>query len=462
MVRAGSTPARGTMGNDLDTRVAALEKLVRACEHLTALWPPPAAEVGESASHQIERLAEFILAKVPGEPSTNQGAIDCAIRVIATRDAEIARLRMVASEIDANQNACLAACWEASQKTNLVRIGEEVSKVPAALIEEIARLTKAAEESTGWESIANRLGEDVKRLDASLQGAKEARDRYRSERDHYRSLRMGLPNVEAEVAAAVAAERETRARMCDAHASFFARNANDKGASAASVLAYEIRRGGDLPPWALTELLRTRTKPAEVEGKPDVLRSLSDEEFAKLEPLSEETIQRTLEQGRREAQAATRNNPPPAEPKAGRVETWESFVAQPCTCGHPRQEHVGKSADGACNGAGRPCECERFTALGTTSAADVVRVESEGRDGGRVAVYVGNAGAVWIGPRSEANLLASDLRAALTPLLAAERKRGLIDASWIARGKMVGAIDRQRDAYEDMASHLAALAGGGL
>ena len=53
-------------------------------------------------------------------------------------------------------------------------------------------------------------------------------------------------------------ERETRARVCDAHASWFARQQKDQASSAATLLAYEIRRGGELPSWALTELLRVR------------------------------------------------------------------------------------------------------------------------------------------------------------------------------------------------------------
>ena len=39
---------------------------------------------------------------------------------------------------------------------------------------------------------------------------------------------------------------------------------------------------------------------------------------------------------------------------------WDEWCAQPCACGHPRMEHTGKNGDGSCNGAGRPCGCERF------------------------------------------------------------------------------------------------------
>jgi len=36
----------------------------------------------ESPKSQIERLANFIMAEVPGEPSQSEGAIDTAIRII--------------------------------------------------------------------------------------------------------------------------------------------------------------------------------------------------------------------------------------------------------------------------------------------------------------------------------------------------------------------------------------------
>lgn len=39
----------------------------------------------ETAEQQIERLADFILAEVPGEPSQSQGAVDTAIRLLRTQ-----------------------------------------------------------------------------------------------------------------------------------------------------------------------------------------------------------------------------------------------------------------------------------------------------------------------------------------------------------------------------------------
>ncbi len=42
----------------------------------------------ESAEEQIDRLANFIMAEVPGEPSQSQGAVDTAIRIIRLRGAK--------------------------------------------------------------------------------------------------------------------------------------------------------------------------------------------------------------------------------------------------------------------------------------------------------------------------------------------------------------------------------------
>jgi hypothetical protein len=35
-----------------------------------------------SAQQQIDKLAKFIMAEVPGEPSESESAVDCAIRII--------------------------------------------------------------------------------------------------------------------------------------------------------------------------------------------------------------------------------------------------------------------------------------------------------------------------------------------------------------------------------------------
>lgn len=42
----------------------------------------------ESLHSQIDRLASFIMADVPGEPSQSEGAVDTAIRIMRTRQSE--------------------------------------------------------------------------------------------------------------------------------------------------------------------------------------------------------------------------------------------------------------------------------------------------------------------------------------------------------------------------------------
>jgi hypothetical protein len=45
-------------------------------------WREKKMKNEESLESQVKRLADFIMAEVPGEPSRNQGAIDTAIRII--------------------------------------------------------------------------------------------------------------------------------------------------------------------------------------------------------------------------------------------------------------------------------------------------------------------------------------------------------------------------------------------
>lgn len=40
------------------------------------------ARMMDEAQQQVERLADFIMAEVPGEPSQSQGAVDTAIRLL--------------------------------------------------------------------------------------------------------------------------------------------------------------------------------------------------------------------------------------------------------------------------------------------------------------------------------------------------------------------------------------------
>ena len=45
---------------------------------------------------QIELLANFIMENVEGEPSQSEGAVDCAIRIIANLQVKVAKLERVA------------------------------------------------------------------------------------------------------------------------------------------------------------------------------------------------------------------------------------------------------------------------------------------------------------------------------------------------------------------------------
>lgn len=45
-----------------------------------------------STNLQIDKLANFIMAEVPGEPSLSEGAVDTAIRIIKSLQEEIVQL----------------------------------------------------------------------------------------------------------------------------------------------------------------------------------------------------------------------------------------------------------------------------------------------------------------------------------------------------------------------------------
>ena len=52
-----------------------------------------AAIDGEKLQEQIDRLANYILANVEGEPSQSEGAVDCAIRVLGSFRADLETAR---------------------------------------------------------------------------------------------------------------------------------------------------------------------------------------------------------------------------------------------------------------------------------------------------------------------------------------------------------------------------------
>ena len=62
---------------------------------------------------QIEKLANFIMAEVPGEPSQSEGAVDCAIRII--RSFQVAEPAVAPRKVsEAERSAILQAIGEAS------------------------------------------------------------------------------------------------------------------------------------------------------------------------------------------------------------------------------------------------------------------------------------------------------------------------------------------------------------
>jgi hypothetical protein len=65
---------------------ASIERL----RDLVICFPAQAVARLQSLQAQIDKLAEFIMHKVPGEPIENQGAVDTAIRIIASLQAALA------------------------------------------------------------------------------------------------------------------------------------------------------------------------------------------------------------------------------------------------------------------------------------------------------------------------------------------------------------------------------------
>jgi hypothetical protein len=82
----GELGAFVTMDRDLRAQLAEVEKerdevksrLISALSRIEVLKAERDALGG-----QINRLANFIMSEVPGEPSQSEGAVDCAIRIIA-------------------------------------------------------------------------------------------------------------------------------------------------------------------------------------------------------------------------------------------------------------------------------------------------------------------------------------------------------------------------------------------
>jgi hypothetical protein len=54
----------------------------------TPMTDKPTPETLDPCEDQITRLAAFIMAHVPGEPSRSEGAVDCAIRIMSAHSAK--------------------------------------------------------------------------------------------------------------------------------------------------------------------------------------------------------------------------------------------------------------------------------------------------------------------------------------------------------------------------------------
>jgi hypothetical protein len=76
------------MREDASETLRLLGKVVKQKDELECTQEVQRRQIQASAAHaeklveQIDRLAEFIMAMVPGEPSLSEGAVDCAIRVM--------------------------------------------------------------------------------------------------------------------------------------------------------------------------------------------------------------------------------------------------------------------------------------------------------------------------------------------------------------------------------------------
>jgi len=80
---------------------------------------------------QINKLAKFIMEKVEGEPSENEGAVDCAIRIIRTHQQALNECGMTASAmIDFVSDDWENAAEFKRSLNHLMELGLEAGKCP--------------------------------------------------------------------------------------------------------------------------------------------------------------------------------------------------------------------------------------------------------------------------------------------------------------------------------------------
>ena len=82
---------------NIDYRVAYAEAANRFSQALADDMAVMRTQLAE-AQAEIERLAQFIIHDVPGEPSKSEGAVDTAIRVIITLRTKLAEMRRLLVE----------------------------------------------------------------------------------------------------------------------------------------------------------------------------------------------------------------------------------------------------------------------------------------------------------------------------------------------------------------------------
>lgn len=84
---------------------------------------------------QIDKLANHILEHVPGEPSVNEGAVDCSIRVMDRLAAELAELRGVHRALSEH------ADWLSQQRREEIDRCEQL-KAKLAIAEPVAKAAR--------------------------------------------------------------------------------------------------------------------------------------------------------------------------------------------------------------------------------------------------------------------------------------------------------------------------------
>ena len=77
------------MGGDADISRHDAERIAeeRYNDNLQAIYRM--AQLGQILEVQIEELAQWIIANIPGEPSVSEGAVECAIRIMGLQKTTI-------------------------------------------------------------------------------------------------------------------------------------------------------------------------------------------------------------------------------------------------------------------------------------------------------------------------------------------------------------------------------------